>query len=48
MVKLLKYCTVGVREYWIIDPAKKMASVYQIEQKLVEQYSFGEEVPVGI
>ena len=48
MVKLLKYCTAGVREYWIVDPDKKMVSVYQIEQELVEQYSFGEEIPVGI
>ncbi|TGY93569.1 Uma2 family endonuclease [Petralouisia muris] len=48
MVKLLKYCTAGVREYWIVDPTKKMISVYQIEQELVEQYSFGEDIPVGI
>lgn len=48
MIKLLKYCTAGVREYWIVDPTKKMVSVYQIEQELVEQYSFGEDIPVGI
>ena len=48
MVKLLKYCTAGVREYWIVDPDKKMVSVYQIEQELVEQYSFGQDIPVGI
>ena len=48
MVKLLKCCPAGVRKYWIVDPTKKMISVYQIEQELVEQYSFGEDIPVGI
>lgn len=46
--KLFKYRTAGVREYWIVDPAKKQVMVYQFEKETMEQYSFGEDVPVGI
>ena len=48
MTKLFKYRTAGVREYWIVDPDKKMISVYAFEKNMVEQYNFGEDVPVGI
>ena len=48
MTKLFKYRTAGVREYWIVDPAKQMISVYAFENDTVEQYNFGEDVPVGI
>lgn len=47
-VKLFEYQAAGVREYWIADPAKEQVMVYQFEKKTMEQYSFGEEVPVGI
>ena len=46
--KLFKYRTVGVREYWIVDPIKELVSVYQFEKETMEQYTFGEDVPVGI
>jgi len=46
--KLFKYCTAGVREYWIVDPTKEQIMVYRFEKETMEQYSFGEEVPVGI
>lgn len=46
--KLFKYRTVGVREYWIVDPAKEMVTVYRFEKETMEEYSFGENVPVGI
>lgn len=46
--KLFKYRTAGVREYWIVDPAKDMITVYKFENEDMEQYSFAEEVPVGI
>ncbi len=46
--KLFKYRTAGVREYWIVDPAKELVMVYRFEEDTMEQYSFGEEVPVGI
>ena len=46
--KLFKYRTVGVREYWIVDSAKEMVVVYRFEKETMEEYSFGEDVPVGI
>lgn len=48
MMKLFKYRMSGVREYWIVDPDKNAIIVYRFEKDIVEQYSFGEEVPVGI
>jgi len=48
MTKLFLYRTAGVREYWIVDPGKQMTTVYAFEKDTVEQYSFGEAVPVGI
>lgn len=48
MAKLFKYRTAGVREYWIVDPMKQMITVYAFEKDSVEQYNFGEGVPVGI
>lgn len=48
MTKLFKYRTAGVREYWIVDSDKKMIMVYGFEKDTVEQYDFGENVPVGI
>lgn len=46
--KLFKYRNTGVREYWIVDPAKELVMVYRFEKKTMEQYSFGEEIPAGI
>lgn len=46
--KLFKYRTADVREYWIVDPAKEMVTVYWFEKETMEEYSFGENVPVGI
>ena len=48
MTKLFKYRMAGVREYWIVDPEKQMVSVYGFETDTVEQYNFGQDVPVGI
>lgn len=48
MTKLFQYRTAGVREYWIVDPDKKMIMVYGFEKDTVEQYNFGEDVPSGI
>lgn len=47
-IKLFKYRTAGVREYWIVDPDKQQIMVYQFEKETMEQFSFGEDVPVGI
>lgn len=46
--KLLKYNTAGVIEYWVVDPEKKLVTVYRFEKEEMEEYSFGEDVPVGI
>lgn len=46
--KLFKYRTADVREYWIVDPTKDLVTVYRFEKETMEQYSFGEDVPVGI
>lgn len=46
--KLFQYRNVNVREYWIVDPTKELVMVYRFEKETVDQYSFGEDVPVGI
>lgn len=47
-IKLFKYRTAGVREYWIVDSIKKLITVYGFESETLEQYSFGDDIPVGI
>ena len=46
--KLFKYRNANVREYWIVDPTKEQIMVYRFEMETMEQYSFAEDVPVGI
>ena len=46
--KLIKYRTAEVREYWVVDPDKKVVTVYDFEQDNMEEYSFGMDIPVGI
>ena len=46
--KLFKYRDAGVREYWIVDPSKEQVIVYRFEKETMEEYSFGEDIPVGI
>lgn len=48
MTKLFQYRTSWVREYWIVDPMGQMITVYAFECDTMEQYNFGEDVPVGI
>lgn len=48
-VKLFKYRTAGVREYWIVNPMKKTVQVYSFEGKEDScQYSFDDEINVAI
>ena len=49
-IKLFKYRTAGVREYWIINPEKRIIMVYQWKdgQESVEMYSFEDGITVGI
>ena len=48
LIKLLKYSNADVREYWIVDPSRELVTVYGFEKETTEQYSFGENIPVGI
>ena len=48
-IKLNKYRNAGVREYWIIDPAKKTVMVWDFENDdTVNIYGFRDSIPVGI
>lgn len=47
-VKLFKYRTAGVREYWIVDPIKNRITVYNFENEDNEDYTFADSVKVGI
>ncbi len=48
-VKLRKYMTAGVREYWIVDPKNEKVMVYVFEQdELPTQYSFEDIIPIAI
>lgn len=48
-IKLFKYRTAGVREYWIVNPQKKTVMVYDFEKELLSnQYNFDDDIPVCI
>jgi len=47
-LKLFKYRTAGVREYWIVDSTKQQIIVYNFEYVTFEQYSFSDKVKAGI
>ncbi len=48
LIKLFKYRNAGVKEYWIVDSEKNRITVYNFVHDTIEEYLFGEEVPVGI
>ena len=48
-VKLFKYRTAGVREYWIVNPLKKVVQTYSFEgEEDSNAFLFDEEIPVHI
>lgn len=48
-LKLKKYITARVREYWMVDPDKKKVVVYDLEHnELSAIYGFEDQVPVNI
>lgn len=48
MIKLFKYRSAGVREYWIVDPDKQMVRTYNFIENETADYQFSENIPVGI
>ena len=48
MIKLFKYRSAGVREYWIVDPIKNRITIYNFENDDNEEYTFADSVKVGI
>jgi Uma2 family endonuclease len=53
MIKLFKYRSAGVREYWIVDPIKERVTVYMFNQgneddENIGEYTFSEDVPSWI
>ena len=48
-IKLFKYRTAGVKEYWIVNPDTCTVTVYGFDNDFNSgQYSFKQEIPVGI
>lgn len=47
-IKLFKYRSAGVREYWIVDPSKNKITVWNFEKENTEEYTFADTVPVDI
>ena len=49
LLKLFKYHSAGVREYWIVDIAKNRITVYNFNHDYsIEEYSFTDTVKAGI
>lgn len=48
MIKLFKYRTAGVREYWIVDKAKNRITIYNFEKDDMKEYTFTDSVKAGI
>lgn len=47
-IKLFKYRTAGVHEYWIVDPAKNFVIVYNFDTSDSGQYTFADTVKAEI
>ncbi|MDE6892679.1 MAG: Uma2 family endonuclease [Lachnospiraceae bacterium] len=48
-IKLFKYRSAGVREYWIVNPETRIVNIFDFEnEKESGQYSFDNEIPVCI
>lgn len=49
LIKLFKYRTAGVKEYWIVNPMQETVQTYFFEgNEDSMQYSFEDEIPVSI
>lgn len=47
-IKLFKYRTAGVNEYWIVDPDKRRVQIYNFESEDTFEYTFSDSVRAGI
>ena len=48
-IKLFKYRTAGVREYWIVNPMTRTVTVYDFEDESgTDHYTFDDEISVRI
>lgn len=48
-IKLFKYRSSGVREYWIVNPKTRTVNVFDFEnERSSNQYSFDDHIPVCI
>ena len=48
MVKLFKYRSSGVKEYWIVDPIKERILIYNFIKNDLSEYIFSELIYSGI
>ena len=48
MIKLFKYRSSGVREYWIVDPDRRMVRTYDFSGNDTADYGFGDKIPTAI
>lgn len=47
-IKLFKYRTAGVKEYWIADYERNMVTVYDFQNDSGYEYTFSDKIPVCI
>lgn len=47
-IKLFKYRSSGVREYWIVDIVEKSITVYDFQNNDGDKYSFADKIKVNI
>ena len=47
-IKLFKYRTAGVKEYWIVDYEKNLVMVYDFQNEDGDDYTFSDTIQVGI
>ena len=47
-IKLFKYRSAGVREYWIVDPAKNRIMIWNFETDNTDDFTFSDQVKTGI
>lgn len=48
VIKLLKYASAGVQEYWIVDYMKSRITVYDFKEQEMNEYTFSDCVPVKL